>query len=550
MAIADDAGDKYCQSAGILVKFSAISAQIIMTRANRFKLGIDASGYPYVSYYNNGHTWTTATSSVALTTGVWYELSMVAGNGFLYLYVDRERKAGVTGFYAHADPASGNLVVALTGASYSTFFLFGDSTDGSAYLSGSVSGIWEKTVALGARQTLRKVIVDSAIGGEHSGTIMFSFADAEADLDFEPYLTFSLQDEAAWTYWHPERNLKAGTYVRIRVQLSAKSWDRSVPIVDYVTATFRDCVVAVYDSDGMTEAPAYEKVLPIAEQPLPEDLSGLIAEILRQREQLTELERSTAAGIGGVSDAVSDLAQRIGAYISIPDMGMGVPGYRLYYTDVAKLCEQLGERLQIQESQLFGVASLIPPLMNRVGTLEDTMFTAADLAAELEDGGDIDVAVDALIATHAALQTGVHGVSDGSAIASLNSVDSAITGACSAPGETVYDHVTTRIGTHAGDSGDPHSAAGYLQSGDMGGYATDAEVTAAVSQHNLSPSAHSTMNWVDSTEATTIAAGEVSDHDSASGAHSARDWQSGSEVDSAIAANITGHENDCGNYTG
>ena len=450
-----------------------------------------------------------ATAGEALETGVWYELAMTAGNGFIYLYVDGVRKAGVTGFYGRPDPGSGSLVVAVSGGLYSTFYLFGDTTDGSSLLRGSTSGTWSKVTALTTRHTLRKVIVDSAIGEEHSGTITFAFADAEANLDYVPVLTFNLQDQAAWTYWPPEKGLKAGTYVKITIQLTARSWDRDVPIVDYVTATFCDCVTSLYDYEGYEETPAYEEVLPVPELPIPEDLNGLIQEIIRQREQITELQRSDASlglGLDGLGDAVGNLAQRIGAYITAPDMGTGVPGYRLYYKDTAKLCEELLQRIQVNESQLFGVASLVPPLMSRVTRLEENMLTEADITAMLQGGGDIDSAIDKLIATHAALQTGVHGISDGSAIASMNAVDGAISGACSAPGETIYDHVTGRISSHVGET-DPHTqycleSANYAtQSWVTGkGYLTDPEVDGLISDHNSSGLAHSGQGWVDQSD--------------------------------------------------
>ena len=508
-AIADDEGDKYCQSAGIVVKLESIAAQIFMTRANRFQLGITAGGLPYASYYDKGGTWRMATAGEALETGVWYELAMTAGNGFVYLYVDGVRKAGVTGFYGRPDPGSGSLVVAVSGGLYSTFYLFGDTTDGSSLLRGSTSGTWSKVTALTTRHTLRKVIVDSAIGEEHSGTITFAFADAEANLDYVPVLTFNLQDQAAWTYWPSEKGLKAGTYVKITIQLTARSWDRDVPIVDYVTATFCDCVTSLYDYEGYEETPAYEEVLPVPELPIPEDLNGLIQEIIRQREQITELKRSDASlglGLDGLGDAVGNLAQRIGAYITAPDMGTGVPGYRLYYKDTAKLCEELLQRIQVNESQLFGVASLVPPLVSRMTRLEENMLTEADITAMLQGGGDIDSAIDTLIATHAALQTGVHGISDGSAIASMNAVDGAISGACSAPGETIYDHVTGRISSHVGET-DPHTqycleSANYAtQSWVTGkGYLTDPEVDGLISDHNSSGLAHSGQGWVDQSD--------------------------------------------------
>jgi len=588
-AIADDEGDKYCQSAGIVVKLESIAAQIFMTRANRFQLGITAGGLPYASYYDKGGTWRMATAGEALETGVWYELAMTAGNGFVYLYVDGVRKAGVTGFYGRPDPGSGSLVVAVSGGLYSTFYLFGDTTDGSSLLRGSTSGTWSKVTALTTRHTLRKVIVDSAIGEEHSGTITFAFADAEANLDYVPVLTFNLQDQAAWTYWPPEKGLKAGTYVKITIQLTARSWDRDVPIVDYVTATFCDCVTSLYDYEGYEETPAYEEVLPVPELPIPEDLNGLIQEIIRQREQITELQRSDASlglGLDGLGDAVGNLAQRIGAYITAPDMGTGVPGYRLYYKDTAKLCEELLQRIQVNESQLFGVASLVPPLMSRMARLEGMI---PDVAAMLLDGGDIDNAIDALIAahnedvydvhgieatvdlvnseemvsaisSHAGYSYGVHGssgiedplMSDSdvdSLIAAHSDKDYGVHG-CANLVSDMEDDVESAIAGHLAThvaAPDPHT--GYCLESD--GYATDAEVTTAISNHCSAADPH-TGYCLESagyaTDAEVSAA--ITIHDESVAAHAGQGWVDQSDINSALSAHIHNEGSyGCGNWS-
>lgn len=569
-AIADDEGDKYCQSAGIVVNLASISAQVFMTRTNRFKLGVTAGGLPYASFYDKSSVWRTATGTEALETGVWYELSMTAGNGFVYLYVDGVRKAGVTGFYGRGDYESGGLVVAVSGGSYSTFYLFGDSTSGAALLRGAQSGTWSKVVNLGARQALRKVVVDSAIGPEHSGSISFAFADAEANLDYVPVLSFGLEDQAAWTYWPPEKGLKAGTYVKISVHLSAKSWDRDTPIVDYLTATFRDCVASAYDYEGYEDKPSYEEVLPVEEEPVPEDLNGLIQAYLRQREAIEELKRRTAdlgGGMASLGGDVNNIKAQLGIEVDMPPINVDGVWYlgpsQLVWSSVDMMAQQLVDWISELRSQLVENAGGLNVLTGRVTRLEEEAITSADIATMLLDGGDIDNAIDALIATHAGETGGVHGALVGETLATQEYVDdtaiyyvgvhalltSDVHGAAAGDPlmadsdvdalvkahsdldygvhgcvnlvsdleDDVQPEIASQITSHEGEA-DPHP--GYcLESGNYAtqswvtsNFATDAEVSSAVTTHDSSLTAHSTQGWVDDSTVDSLISDALQDH--------------------------------------
>ena len=76
MTYTDDNDHSWSYAAQIRVRFSAFSAQILMQRANRFQLGVDASGYPYlINHYHISEVDNETHTVDSLDQGKWIYLN-------------------------------------------------------------------------------------------------------------------------------------------------------------------------------------------------------------------------------------------------------------------------------------------------------------------------------------------------------------------------------------------------------------------------------------------------------------------------------------------
>jgi len=139
MAVADDQGDRFNQAGGLLLKLSSYSAQILMERSNRFRLGLLSTGVPYAEYLA-GTTWHRATAQHPIDLNTWVGLGFIASGGSIMLTVDNRLVARKSGFDTQADPST-DLIVRCSG-DWEHFFLFGDATNGNAILNQPTSGRW------------------------------------------------------------------------------------------------------------------------------------------------------------------------------------------------------------------------------------------------------------------------------------------------------------------------------------------------------------------------------------------------------------------------
>lgn len=586
MAIAGGDGKKYDASGGIIFRVTALSAQVLMTRANRFILGIDASGKPYVSYkFASG--WYTITGRSALVVNTWYGLSFTANRGSVLLSLDGEvvARLAVSGVTCADDPLTG-LVVAVTG-DWTDFFYFGDGTSGVAIARPSTSGYWEKTIQFDRRRALRHCYVNSdKLEAEHSLSVAITFADSEEDLEYQGdrRRTWTVEDGENWLE-PAEENLHAGTWALIRVTLGAGSWHRQVPLVDQVVATFREVTAALTEPDetGVNGGGGLPEELRA-----PENLEEALVRIAELQESVREIKKNMGSSFGGDGGAgggesVSDWADEIERFMGF---WTGAAWWRQGNEASELLSRNTSEILQVLVDGHFSHRDSIEELWEAMDQLAVslTAFVTAQIDASVLEGGAVDNAIDALIATHNADVYDVHGIAatadlqDSEDVATAIGVhallsygvhgspnigdplmtDSGVDALVTAHGNLTYGThgcpnlisdmeddvdpaIASAVSAHAG-AADPHT--GYCL--ESAGYATDAEVSSAISTHNGAVAAHSGQGWIDSAEAGSIADGAVSDHNSDVNAHSARGWLDDADVDAIVSI----HDNSAGAHDG
>lgn len=535
----DESGKSHGVSGGCVVRFSSITARTVMSLTNRFTLEIDASGYPYATYKDAGGTWRQAKSTTALEANVWYELGFVAGSGYLYLYVNAERKAVTSGFTGYNGPGAGTLTVGGTGMDYTSVVMFGDGSDVTTLLRQSTGGYWEKVYNLGSRKTLRHIVVDSAIGDEHSGSVAVTFADSEAELPYQAGYTFRLEDQPAWSYWPAERGMKAGTYALVRVYLSAQSWHRDLPYLDYFTVTFRDCVAAQYDFVALTQEASYPEVFPPPEVGHAEDLTSLLAELKKLQENVTEVHRVTRSYIsvthkntrrietlertGGIEHRTKRTGEQYLAWMESPATIKNV--------DYQAIRLRLGRA----EANVRTLLTDVSALRTRVGEIEEDYVITADLTSAIEDHDDSSSAhtgTGKVMTLHLANSDAHRFYYEQAAAAfALDAVQTHEAASDPHDGSPSGAHYAkdSELAAHTGDQSDVHGCDGSpIGSTDLMGYfASHVGASDPHPGYCLESASYATESWVTS-----------------------KGYQTAAQVASIANSKVGDHEALCGNFTG
>lgn len=534
MAVTDDNGKAYVLSAGLRIRLSTVTAQVFMQRANRFSLGVDSNGYPYATYEAADGTHK-ATGKQKIEAGKWYYLVVIVNQASLTLMVNGSTAARNSGFDLKDDPKTGDLVVSCTG-DFSTVAYSGDGSRIEQLVRQSTSGIWEKKIDLGAEDWTVQYLSITTVKNEHEHSISVSvaFADSEDELPFAK--------EWSWTpgggvdlFVPPELGLIYGHWISIRVRSSAMDWDRDQPLIDRLELHLRVPYVPLteYEDD---EYIGGEYITPHEEQG-PEDLAGALAEIRKLKANITELKRRTSSLGGGfrglrgrvntLEDKVDEVSPNQAAMFVYNWTGdavlaaqvSGNPTWRLLALEQA--VENIKHDLSGMQQTDINYAVAIGTNSGNISALQDSVN---QISADLND--------------HIGRSTNVHGVADGSAVASLNNVDLAIQ-------------------EHDGAQ-DPHSIMNWASVGTV-----DSKILA----HNTSSSPHSNMNWDDDdtvraivnsacadtyNDAKNYADDAVANHNGSGSAHSSMGWQTSTDVwdiaEQAADSAVDGHQNRCSNY--
>lgn len=518
MAIANANGDKFDIAGGLACSFPSFSAQVLMTRANRFKLGIDASNKPYASYYDGAGAWQTATAGDALDADTWYRLSMSINNGHMNLYVNGAVKSYISGITEREDAGSGDLVVACTG-DYRDFWLYGEGTYND--LSNQPStGNWEKIIDLTGDGTLRHIVaVCDLVDAEHSISISVAFDDDEDNLDYVEKWSWPLGDGTNRLY-PPKLGLLHGQYMKIKTTLSGSEQNRTLPILDSMVVTTRTPGTAL--GTWKADRGIYQ-VLAKIEERVPESLPDVIRVIVRIIERVNDLqEKFTPYGPGPtgpadegpgtdrffIEDIVDDkLRFHNGDGFAHGKVQMRYNEHENATAATASVgCHGVFAPYSIIDSNFVNLTAN-NAIAAHAGdaSAHHTKYTdgAAELVitAELVNGQSIDNAIDSLIGTHAAVNTNVHGAG------ATGIADNA------AVGTAVSNHAAVSMNIH-GLTGDKYVAGSTYE---------DQNFNTAIASHNASDGKHGLSGGVHvagANSANQNLENELNTHTSASNPHS------------------------------
>jgi hypothetical protein len=487
MAKADSDGKTRCQGGGLRFKLSSVTAQVLMTRAGRFSLGIDANLLPYFSWvHSTGTSTITALSAHIIVANTPTVLHFSAREGAAYLYKDGALVASVTGLTGINDPGTGALVVACTGV-YSDAFLVGEYYNSGMLAAQRYSGTWEKTVDLGVGkdQTLRYFTIVSKKKFNHAISIAISFATTEATLDDARVYNFSVDQYETEKYHAPETTLTHGRYMKVALSLSGRNFDYQLPIVDSLTLVTRDIGTVLYEPGDLDFDDFY---LPEpTETQTPESLEGALADLARLKAAITEIrQRQESVGFG-FGRRIAALEKPHAALVTgvhgVSD-GSAIASVNVVDSQITSACAAGAPGGTIHEA----IDALISTAIGAGGTIHEAID--ALISTAIGAGGVIDNAVDSLISTHAAIRVNVHGVGAGSYIA--------YTGA-PYQGYAVEEIAVGAVTTHVANA-DPHSGgtggAHYAKDSELStvsGVANDAHADAATAISNAA-TAQSTAN--------------------------------------------------------
>ena len=405
-----------------------------MTRANRFELGIDVNLKPYLTWYaaDGAHI---LTGADAVTANTWHRISFVGyASGAVLIFDSRTivKLSGVKG----VNDTSSDLVVSCT-EDYTDFALIGEAVGVDSLINPSQGGTWVKDVQLTSDSAVRYIEATASIGTEHSGTVAVAFADTKDDLPYATSWAGSLSEKLIFP---PMKDLYHGTWMRIKIYISAASWDRDVPLVDAITIHARPVSVG---------SSVYEEVyegLPNIEEQTPENLEQLIADYKRLKPIVIDLKRKYVGGFGGFGwgggfrrrlddleaelERLQKLADPSYQYESSHDWGRG---YATQYWVMDQIWSAYTGLYQRLRDMLYSHASDT----TNVHGIADTAALATQSYA------------DTAVSNHASATTGVHGVGT-STVASAADIDAHNVDAYAhmVAGTQINDHINASSGVH------------------------------------------------------------------------------------------------------
>jgi hypothetical protein len=568
MAKASTDGKTWAQSGGLRFKLTTVTAQVLMTRAGRFSMGIDANSLPYFSWVHNSGTYTiTAAAAHIIVANTPTVLHFAATAGTAYFYKDGTLVASIPGLTGKNDPGTGSLVVSCTGV-YSDVFLIGEYYNSNALALQCTSGRWEKVVDLGVGkdQTLRYMTIVSKKKFNHSISMQVAFATTEVGLDDARSYGFSVEQYETEKFHAPETTLSHGRYMKVSLNLTGVNFDYQLPIVDSLTIVTRDIGTVTYEQGDLDFS---DFILPLpSEIKTPETLSDALAELQALKAITRDIvARQSNLGGGGGYPTISHTVQLTVYEQALRDWLKRVVAES--GTDSYSFMN-----LPVTVKSLAGAVDKLNIFMAdhpvETATHGCTAGTIACSASITDHNDDTDAHTGTgtlglrSLSVHAALVNSTHGLPAGSSFASLLEVDGQIQDACLQGPESsayVYDHVTGRISSHnvatavhgapashylvyCGNSV-PDGDSLYENAGAVAGHAADQtthgsdgsimglfDVSLAVSTHSGDEtSVHGISNTAN---LLTTSSGLTVTMDSA--------------VDSIVNAALGGHENNCVNF--
>jgi len=371
----------------------------------------------------------------------------------------------------------------------------------------------------------------------------------------------------------------------ISVSLSEGDYDRDAVLLDYLKIYLREPAVPL----GEQVASPYEDLH--VEDVTAEDLGALIRDVKQNREVIKRVYRTVTTlhervsknyggggfggdpggggNPGGGASGVAELRAMLEEHINADSCVHGVSqGAVAGIIDIEEMIGYHNSRFVNVHG--IGDTRLLLDITHNVSTGVHGLYSSAHVASEeyveaainsgLEDGGEIDSAVDALIAAHAASSIGLHGAPEGKPIAYASEGDGDVLTTAAGfitaglqDGGMIDEAIDSLIANHAGLRSDVHGAgSGYVaissQHSETVDHLIEDHAGLKTGVHGADGGQYVAISSQDYETVEDL----ISDHDGSSSAHSNMGWQDSTQVHDIAADEadyaVTGHQNRCSNY--